>query len=157
MRMYYLFLAFILESFKEFNITFQLLLFLLRALLFYSVVKADEFRIGYMAKEIRHLLGRFLGRFVKAKVIREADHFTKVEFDNINNQIPDSIVDIGPFCYAYIVDKEDSISPSLTNRILGSFRKFYCTVVDKMIKKFPFEDAVGLGTLTLLHGLMAHQ
>ncbi|XP_069109151.1 uncharacterized protein [Argopecten irradians] len=97
-----------------------------------------------MAKEIRRLLGRFLGRFVKAKVIREADHLTKVEFDDINNQIPDSIVDIGPFCYAYIVDKEDSISPSLTNRILGSFRKFYRTVVDKMIKKFPFEDAVGL-------------
>ena len=39
-----------------------------------------------------HLLTKFLAKFVKAKVIREASHLTDVDFANPENQLPDAIL-----------------------------------------------------------------
>ena len=58
------------------------------------------------------LLRKFLAKFVKAKVIREASHVTDVAFANTENQVPDAILDVGSAARTHMVEAEEDISPS---------------------------------------------
>lgn len=61
MRLYFNFISFILQPLNDFNTMFQ----------------ADESRIGYLKDEITILLRKFMGKFVKAKVIQSAEDLTE--------------------------------------------------------------------------------
>ena len=58
------------------------------------------------------LLKKFLAKFVKAKVIREASRVTGVIFANPENQLPDAILAVGSAARTHMVEAEEDISPS---------------------------------------------
>lgn len=64
MRLYFNFIIFIVQPLNDFNIMFQ----------------TDESRIGYLKDKITILLRKFMGKFVKAKVIQSAEDTTDVSF-----------------------------------------------------------------------------
>ena len=58
------------------------------------------------------LLRKFLAKFVKAKVIREASRVTDVIFANPENQLQDAILAVGSAARAHMVEVQQDISPS---------------------------------------------
>lgn len=126
MRLYFNFISFILQPLNDFNTMFQ----------------ADESRIGYLKDEITILLRKFMGKFVKAKVIQSAEDLTDVPFKDTECQLHDNIIAIGVTTRAYMVDHADDIPPSALSRFFTSIRKFYESVTAKMLAKFPFKDPV---------------
>jgi hypothetical protein len=126
MHLYFQFISFILQPLNDFNTMFQ----------------ADESRICYLKEEITTLLRKFMGKFVKAKVIQSAEDLTAVPFKNQDYQLNDNIIAIGVTTRAYMVDHADDIPPSSLSRFFSSVRKFYQVVAAKMLDKFPFKDPV---------------
>ena len=55
---------------------------------------------------------KFLAKFVKAQVIREASHVTDVDFANPENQLPYAILAVGYAARTHMVEAEEDISPS---------------------------------------------
>ncbi|XP_052072307.1 uncharacterized protein LOC127710472 [Mytilus californianus] len=125
-HLYFYFLSFILGPLNNFNTIFQ----------------ASEARIGYLAAEMKTLLRTFLGKFVKAKLIHTTQDLTTIDYSNPDNQLPNSILSIGPNARGYLYDHSDDISPTVLQRLFSSVRQFYCAVVKKMLTKFPFNDPV---------------
>ena len=58
------------------------------------------------------LLRKFLAKFLKEKVIRDASHLTDIDFANPENQLPDAILTIGFGARTHMVEAEEDISPS---------------------------------------------
>ena len=129
-RLYYHFLSFILQPLNDFNTMFQVDI---NTYIWYSwfpkfneiftwvntlflKFQADESRIGYLQEEMKILLRKFMGKFVRAKVIQTSQDLTSVPFNNSNNQLQDNIIAIGPATRAFIVDNEEDISPSSLQR-----------------------------------------
>lgn len=115
MRLYFNFISFILQPLNDFNSLFQ----------------TDESRIGYLKDEISQitiLLRKFMGKFVKAKVIQSAEDLTDVPFKDSECQLHDNIIAIGVTTRAYMVDHADETPPSALSRFFTSIRKFYESV-----------------------------
>lgn len=117
---------------------------------FNTMFQAIESRIGYLQDEMNVLLRKFLGKFVRAKVITTSQSLTYVPFEDNQNQLQDNIIANSSAARAYLVDNEDEIPISSLTRFFMSVRKFYIFVTSKMLAKFPFEDPVVCG-LSLLN------
>ena len=65
-----------------------------------------------MEEEMTHLLRKFLAKFVKAKVTREASHVNEIDFANPENQLPDAILAVGSAAMTHMAEAEEDISPS---------------------------------------------
>ncbi|KAL5012296.1 hypothetical protein ScPMuIL_010847 [Solemya velum] len=132
-RLYCLFLEFILAPLNEFNILFQ----------------ADAVKIIFLDKEMKRLLRKFLGKFVKVAAIGQ-QQLTDVRYKDIENQLPDQILAVGMRVRAYLAENEDDVEPATTARFFRHVRLFYEAVVWKMLNKFPFNNKV-LTNLLWLH------
>ncbi|XP_061162630.1 uncharacterized protein LOC133171854 [Saccostrea echinata] len=126
MRMTFHFLGYVLEPLNEFNTTFQ----------------ADESRIGYLGEEIHKLLRKFLGRFIKAGIIKNSKDLISVDFQNPENQLQDNILAVGILTRFYIAENDEDIPPVDLAIFFQNVRGFYCAITKKMLKHFPFKDPV---------------
>ena len=66
----------------------------------------------------------------------------KVKYKVLTNQLDDSLLAIGPSARTFLVEEEDSISPTSKAKFFTSVRNFYIVCVNKMLSKFPFKNTV---------------
>lgn len=123
MHLYFNFISLILQPLNDFN----------------TLLQAEESRIGYLKDEITTLVRKFLGKFVKTKVIKSAVNITDSDC-----QLHDDIIAVGVTTRAYIVDHADEIPSSTLSMFFTPIRKFYESLTAKMLAKFPFKDPVVL-------------
>ena len=65
---------------------------------------------------MRRLLRKFLGKFVKSRIISSATDFTEVPYAASENQLSDNIVAVGPSTRSYLFDNRDDIPPSTVSK-----------------------------------------
>lgn len=111
MHIYFNFISLILQPLNDFN----------------TMLQAEESRIGYLKNKITILVRKFLGKFVKAKVIKSAVNITDSDC-----QLHDNIIAVGVTTRAYIVDHADEISSSTLSMFFTPIRKFYESLTAKM-------------------------
>ena len=134
-RLYFMFLSFILGPMNEFNTAFQ----------------TDECSIGLLIPEINRLLRKFMAKFVKMAVIKDlADDLTKVPYRDEENQHSNEYLAIGTSARLYLAENKENLTVQEENSFFNSVRGFYVRIVDKMIEKFPFGNQV-LGHLSILN------
>ena len=61
-------------------------------------------------EQIKRLLRKFLGKFVKTSVISKNADVTKVPYDEHNNQLPDDLLAVGMKNREFLADFEDDIA-----------------------------------------------
>lgn len=94
-----------------------------------SFFQADEAKIGYLKEEMCTLLTKFMGKFVKAKVIQSTEDLTAVPFEDSNSQLNDNIIAIGVMTRAYMVDHKDDIQPASLQRFFGYVFQSPCLIL----------------------------
>ena len=73
-----------------------------------ALFQADESMVGYLHAEMIRLFRKFMGKFVKTKVITAANNITEVDFTNPDNQHPDDILAVGMSTRTYSADNPDT-------------------------------------------------
>ena len=138
MKLYLLFLNFLLPNINAFSVAFQ---------------ATSYTTIHLLQPEMRKLTKRMLRFFVLIERIDVAD-ITKTQFCDINNQLDDGDPVIGEASRS-LVDSmiEDGMVPEVT-RFFAHVRVFYSTFVKKLVNKFPFTSTV-LSDLRILIPLSA--
>lgn len=74
--------------------------------------------MGSVHSELKRLLRKFLGKFVKAKSIATENNLTKVPYTDPEHQLADNIIAVGINTRAYMVDNELDLSPATTKKFL---------------------------------------
>ena len=126
-RLYFMFLSFILGPMNEFNTAFQM----------------DECSIGLMIPEMNRFLRKFLAKFVKMSVIRDhSDDLTKVPYQVEEHQHNNEYLAVGSSARLFLSDIKENLTVEEENKFFNSVRCFYVKIVKKMMNKFPFGDEV---------------
>ena len=126
MKAYFVFLSFILQPLNSFNTIFQ----------------TDATQIAILIPEMNRLLRLFMAKFVLMRVIKSSTDLTKVSFADRSAQLNDDILAVGMAMRTMLADSDDDLADSTITRIFDSVRRFYVAIVEKMVKIFPFHDAV---------------
>jgi hypothetical protein len=71
------------------------------------------------------------------RVIKSATDLTKVSFADRSVQLDDDILAVGMAMRTMLADSDDD-----NTRMFKSVRHFYVTIVEKMVRIFPFHDTV---------------
>lgn len=79
-----------------------------------------------MVVEMTILLRTFLGKLVKIKLIQTTPDLTTIDYRNPDNQLPNSILSIGPNTRGYLYDHSDYISPTVFHVFISFF--YYKTI-----------------------------
>ena len=91
--------------------------------------QAAESMIGYLHTEMIRLLRKFMGKFVKTRVITTSKDITEVDFSYPDNQHPDDMLAVGMKTRTYLAD-----SPDLTPETVKSFSRLvfhlYCYMLN---------------------------
>lgn len=126
-KLYFLFLDFILTPLNEFNTLFQ----------------SDRCLMGCLKSEMDRLLRKFLAKFIKVSFIKENNaDLTQLPFCSDEAQLPDDLIAVGMSARSYLAEEEENIPIATPSRFFLYVRKFYQAVVLKMMKKFPFKDTI---------------
>ena len=80
--------------------------------IFYSLIylfQADAARIGILADQMRRLLRKFLGKFVKNAVIAASSDVTAVPYEDFSAQLSNELMAVGTKNRTYLVEFQDHI------------------------------------------------
>ncbi|XP_053409113.1 uncharacterized protein LOC123561489 [Mercenaria mercenaria] len=90
-----------------------------------------------MATEVQHIMRKFLKRFVRSQVIREANDVRSIAYDDISNQLPDDKIAVGQTTRCYIREHEDDLTDDQLDKFFRSVWAFYQATVKKMLNASP--------------------
>ena len=90
------------------------------------------------------LLQKLLGKFVKIRAMKAASHPTEVDYQEKNNQLPDSNVFIGFTTKTKLqkLEREGDVAPSDVEKFMRGVRQYYMSAVKHIREKYPFGDEV---------------
>jgi hypothetical protein len=78
----------------------------------YSLIylfQADAARIGILADQMRRLLRKFLGKFVKNAVIAASSGVTAIPYEDFSAQLSNELMAVGTKNRTYLVEFQDHI------------------------------------------------
>ncbi|GFO50275.1 connexin 27.5, partial [Plakobranchus ocellatus] len=105
---------------------------------FNTVFQADETKIGCLLPEMDRLLRKFLIKFVQMRHVKAADELRNLNFHNKDLQHGNDMIAIGLDTRENLQDLD--VDPGTEKKSFQGVRGFYEAVVDKMPRKFPFDD-----------------
>ena len=135
-KLYLLFLNFLLPSANAFNVAFQ---------------GTSYTTIHLLHPEMRRLTKRILRFFVQPEKI-SMDDVTATEYQNTDNQLPDTDLCVGDETQQLASEMIEEGMEGVVSTFYKSVRAFYCTFVSALIKKFPFKSTL-LADLMVLNPL----
>ena len=121
-----IFLNFILPVMNDFNKLFQ----------------ANETGISYLLPERTSLLCMLAVKFVQMKHVKSKADVREVKFELAENQYDNELLVVGVPVRTLLANTDNTFQKGVQVNFFGDVRKFYCAVVRKMVKLFPFDDRV---------------
>lgn len=98
--------------------------------------QAEAVKIIFLDKEMKRLLRKFLGKFIKVAAIGQ-QQLSDVRYKDIENQLPDKILAVGMRVRAYLAENEDDVEPATTARFFRCVNQcvnLICTVLFGLAK-----------------------
>jgi len=114
--------------------------------------QSDETFLGIMVPEMNRLMKKFLTKFIKMSVIKEAEDLSKVDYKNREFFHNRSNIAVGMAARSEIFAEE--LDDYTLDRYFTAVENFYVSVTSKMFAKFPYEDKI-LQDLTFLNPVRA--
>ena len=133
-KLYLLFLNFLLPSANAFNVAFQ---------------GTSYTTIHLLHPEMRRLTKRILRYFVKLDKI-DTNDVTATEYRRSENQLPDAELSVSEGAQQLIYEMIEEGMEDIVSAFYGSVREFYCMFIDTLLKKFPFNSSF-LADLVILN------
>ena len=133
-KLYLLFLNFLLPTVNAFNVAFQ---------------ATSYTTIHLLHPEMRRLTKRILRYFVIADKINTG-HVTTTEYRNSENQLTNVEIEVGEDAQQLASDMIKEGMDHVVSAFYDHVRQFYTVFIDTLLKKFPFESSL-LSVLRVLN------
>ena len=125
-EVYLLFYQSVLPLFTHFNLLLQ----------------REDPCIHILHSQCMELLRKLLVKFVRVAVIKATTHQTEIDYNNKDNQLPDSTLFIGFTTRQKLqkLEREGDISPLEVKKFIDGVRKYYEAATKYVLDKFPLND-----------------